>query len=358
MKPALGFGTCRLPMRKGARSNADIDLMKCSDLYLRFVQSYKHFDLGHFYHDGMAEKSMTLLSDLPRDSYALCAKLPMGHLMQKFNLRKEAILEEQLKRTGTDHFDYYFLHAMNRSAFTFAERKGIFDWLSDLKTQGICKQIGFSFHDNAQTLETILALHPEMDAVQLQINWVDWESPIVQSRLCYETAVRYGMKIFVMEPLKGGSLVKAAPPSLWFRFVSELPNVEVVLSGMNTMAQLEENIGLFQSEQPPLSEDEWAVLTDARDRYLNNTAVQCTKCGYCTDVCSAQLPIPKYLDIYNSIHRGELLMPLVGHMQALPPLSRCKSCRKCEKACPQAIKITDTFVSLMSKFPMLGDRKF
>ncbi|MBQ1272347.1 MAG: aldo/keto reductase [Clostridia bacterium] len=343
----LGFGLMRLPKTDPERSES-IDLEKVIDMTDRFLeQGYTYFDTAYMYHNYESEKAVKkiLTSRIDREKFLLATKLPTPHLEVPEDM--ERIFSEQQEKCGAEYFDYYLLHALSASSYELATRLGAFDFILQKKAEGKVRHFGFSFHDTAEVLDKILTEHPEVEFVQLQINYLDWESPTVQSRLCYEVARKHGKDIIIMEPIKGGALANvpaeakallsaANPdktPAQWaLQFVATLPGVVMVLSGMSDLQQLEENTRFFD-EMPMLTEDERAMLFRCADIINKSVAISCTACEYCITDCPKQIPIPQWFDAYNKGDNGSAL----AKDHATP--ADCIGCGLCEKQCPQKLPI-------------------
>lgn len=267
----------------------------------------------------------------------------------------QTYFNEQLRRCGVDYFDVFLLHWLNEKNYTLAEKHDEFRFLRELKATGKAKRIGFSYHDGPELLDRILTNHPEMDIVQLQINYLDWNSVSIQAKKCYDVAVKHGKTVVIMEPVKGGSLAilpQAAEEILrklrpeesiasWaIRFATDLEKAEVVLSGMNTMEQMEDNM----RDLPPLTDSEREVLERCAGIIRSNTAIPCTGCSYCVSHCPMHIPIPQYFALYNDYARNpgedwKMQYAYDALTRTHVKASKCVECRKCEKNCPQSLRI-------------------
>ncbi len=346
MKP-LGFGLMRLPKTDPEKPEA-IDLTQFQEMTDRFLnRGYTYFDTAYMYHNAESENAVrkVLTSRIDREKYLLATKLPTPKLETPEDM--ERIFNEQREKCGVEFFDYYLLHCLNARLYELATRLGAFDFVMQKKAEGKVKRFGFSFHDTADVLDKILSEHPEVEFVQLQINYLDWESPTVQSRLCYEVARKHGKDIIIMEPVKGGALAKVPAeaeallracdpkksPAQWaLQFVATLPGVIMVLSGMSDLHQLDENTAFF-NDFKPLTEDERKLLFRCADIINKSVAVSCTGCEYCLADCPKQIPIPQWFDAYNKGNDG------VNLAKDHPTPADCIGCGRCEKQCPQKLPI-------------------
>ncbi len=368
----LGFGLMRLPTTD-PKDQKSIDMPVLCRMVDTFLErGYTYFDTAYMYHDHQSEIAIreALVKRHPRDSFTLTTKLPTMFLREEGD--QERIFEEQRQKCGVEFFDYYLLHNMNSRVLDTVERLDSFGFARKLREKGKIRHIGFSFHDKAEVLDKLLTAHPEVEFVQLQLNYLDWESERVQSRLCYETAVRHGKKVIVMEPVKGGALaalpaegealLKAADPDAslasWaIRFAASLPEVFVVLSGMSNLEQLEDNTG-FMSDFKPLTDDERGMLAKCADIINNYTAVPCTACHYCTEGCPMGIAIPDIFAMYNKSAKAKLLRSwrdpgkeeyaefIKSHAKA----SDCVQCGQCEGACPQHIGVIKALQDVVAAF--------
>ena len=368
----LGFGLMRMPLTD-PNNDASVDIeqvKKMVDLFL--AKGFTYFDTAIMYNGFASQKvaGEALVSRYPRDRFTLATKLH-NSFVHSFEDR-DRIFQEQLEQTGAGYFDYYLLHGIEAGSLPDYEKYDCFSWLLDKKAKGLVKHAGFSFHDTPELLDEILTRHPEMEFVQLQINYLDWESQWIQSRGCYEVATKHGKPVIVMEPVKGGTLANVPEevtnlfksydesrsiPSWAIRFVASLPNVMVVLSGMSSMEQIEDNTGYMQ-DFVPLTEEERQMCLKAADIINSQTAVPCTACHYCTDGCPMQICIPEYFSLYNEDMRENLEekgwtisftnyeMLTENHGKA----SDCLQCGQCEGVCPQHLHIIDYLKDVAEHF--------
>lgn len=360
----LGFGMMRLPLTD-PKEQSQVDREKARAMMDAFLErGFTYVDTAYFYHGGESERVVkdVLTSRYPREKYFLADKMPLANFKNKGTAEDQAqVFDEQLEKCGVDYFDRYLLHCLNTENYETAKRLDTFAFLSGKKAEGKLRHLGFSFHDKAEVLDRILTEHPETEFVQLQLNYLDWEDERIQSRKCYETAVRHGKKVVVMEPVKGGRLAKLPPeaekllrdlhpdwsPASWaIRFAASLPEVEVVLSGMSDMDQVLDNTG-YMGDAAPLTEAEKGALAQAAEILSALPAVACTACRYCVDGCPREIPIPDYFALYNSDQQA-LRQGLPVQREAYARLaaaggkaSSCISCRQCENACPQHLKVVD-----------------
>ncbi|MBQ5437269.1 MAG: aldo/keto reductase, partial [Firmicutes bacterium] len=309
----LGFGLMRLPRNDRANA-ADIDVEQVKKMVDMFMErGFTYFDTAWMYCGFNSENVAreALVERYPRESFTLADKLHAGFIKTKED--RDAIFNEQLKKTGAGYFDYYLLHGLDRAKLEVYNELDCFTWLKEKKEAGLVKHIGFSYHDDPRLLDQVLTDHPEMEFVQLQLNYLDWNSPWIQSGGCYDTCVKHGKPVVVMEPVKGGSLavvpeeaeklLKAAEPGMsvpsWaVRFAASLDNVMVVLSGMSDLSQMDDN-SAYMEDLKPLTEEEKALCARVAEIINSQIAVPCTGCSYCTDGCPMNIAIPQYFSIYN-----------------------------------------------------------
>lgn len=363
----LGFGTMRLPVIDG--DTAKVDLEKFSQMVDLFLaRGFTYFDTSYVYHGGMSESALktALVDRYPRDKFTITTKLPVFLLQSDGDTRK--YFAEQLQRLGTDYVDYYWLHALNAATYAQAEKFHAFEEMQKLKDEGKIRHLGFSFHDSAQVLDRILTAHPEMEYVQLQLNYFDWDSNSVQAKACYETVVRHGRQVVVMEPVKGGSLVQVPAeveqmfrqkqPDLsnasWaIRFAASLDHVLVVLSGMSNMEQVEDNTS-YMENFVPLDQEEQEIVQKAAAVIRSQREVDCISCGKCTQVCPEKIPMADYFDMYNEFCQMHHYTNGMVYYGAFPAgtgkASACIGCGKCEEVCPKKLPIQDLLKKVAAAF--------
>ena len=355
----LGFGLMRLPQTDSDNYSA-VDYEKTKKLGDIFMQKgFTYFDTAAPYHGGNSEVAFreAVVKRYPRESYTITDKLSFFMIKKAEDF--ESFFQSQLERLGVDYVDYYWLHGLGAPSYKQAEEWHAFDFVKGLKERGLVKHIGFSFHDKPELLEEILTAHPEMEYVQLQLNYLDWDDPSVESGKCYEVATRHHKPVIVMEPVKGGSLVnipdeaakllKDKRPDMsiasWaIRFAASQPNVMMVLSGMNAIEQVEDNTGYMENFQP-LSADEMETLEKAKKIIKDSITIPCTACRYCIDGCPKKIAIPDYFAIYNNLKRfGDKQMMVAktyysNLLRTHGAAKDCLKCGRCERRCPQHLPI-------------------
>ncbi len=353
----LGFGFMRLPVRT-AGDFADIDIEQVKNMVDIFMEKgFNYFDTAYPYHGEKSEEALreALVKRYPRDSFLIADKMPTVRVTGSKDY--PIFFETQLKRCGVEYFDYYLFHNIWKRSYAETEEYGGFDFIAEKIREGRIKHFGFSFHDEPELLDEVLTKHPEVEFVQLQINYLDWKSPSVRSEECYNIARKHGKNIIVMEPNKGGSLIalpedaqrlfrEYSPDSSnasWaMRFCASLEGVMLVLSGMSSIEQMKDNIS-FMDNFVPLNEEEKKIIEKVRIAVENNAAIGCTKCRYCTEDCPMEIPIPEYFSAFNTYqlthNMGNAGMYYRRYANGRSLASQCVKCGNCERHCPQHLEI-------------------
>ena len=354
--PKLGFGLMRLPM-----IGDEVDIEQVKQMADRFIAAgFTYFDTAYGYINGKSEEAVkpVLVDRYPREAFQLATKLP-AWAGPKTAEEAQQMFYTSLRRTGAGYFDFYLLHNLGDSRTKSFDDFGIWDFVKARKAEGLIRHIGFSMHSTPEELEQVLTLHPEVEFVQLQINYADWENPSVQSRACYEVCRRFGKPVVIMEPVKGGNLAnlpesvasvfrKADPTvsqSSWaLRFAASLDGLVTVLSGMSNLQQMDDNLNTMK-EFRPLSDDERKIIAEAVAAMDALDKIPCTGCSYCTKGCPMQINIPGAFGAMNLLltygNENGAKGDYRWNTREGGKASDCLACGQCEAACPQHIGIID-----------------
>ena len=359
----LGFGLMRLPQTDGV-----IDVEQVKAMVDRFMEAgFTYFDTAWAYGGSEDAIRQALVERYPRESFQLATK-NAAWINCKTKEEAYAQFDDSLKKTGAGYFDFYLLHNLGEARTKYFDEFDMWSWVQEKKAAGLIKHVGFSFHSTPEELEALLTAHPEMEFVQLQINYADWENPAIQSKRCYEVARKFGKPVIIMEPVKGGMLAtppeaveklfKAAEPEAsvasWaVRFAADLEGVITVLSGMSTLGQMEDNLS-YMKNFTGLNDAQRAVISRAQEELKKIPLIPCTTCNYCAKVCPVGIGISgsftamNYLTLYGdkaaALHQEGWLVG--GH--GLKRADECIKCGKCEEACPQHIAIRENLENISS----------
>ena len=362
----FGFGAMRLDLEdenNPSSINYD-DVTEMIDYYMD--QGFNYFDTSYAYHNGASEAALKigLVERYPRESFKIADKIPTWMLQKESDNEKYADI--MLERLGIDYFDVLLIHNINEAFYNIVENCKSFDYLKKAKEEGKARKIGFSYHDKSDLLEKILAKYGDMiDVVQLQLNYLDWESNLTEARKNYEVCEKYGLEVVVMEPIKGGTLynlpdtikekfqtegmtlVEAA-----LRFAGSHENVKVVLSGVGNLEQMKENCEVFKPFEP-MSEEENEFVLEMANEIKELIAIDCSYCGYCLKECPAGIPIPDFFELYNSEKMYSLpsLHAIYGTTAAAnAPASACTECESCMAICTQKLDIPTLLKDVVNTF--------
>ena len=352
IKKNFGFGCMRLPMKDGEVDSAQF----CQMIDEFLARGFNYFDTAHGYLQGKSETAIRecLVKRYPRESYILTDKLTNGYFKTEADIRP--FFESQLEACGVEYFDFYLMHAQNREIFAKFKSLRAYETALELKKEGKIRHFGISFHDTAAVLDEILTEYPQIEAVQIQLNYIDFDDPSVQSRACMEVCNRHGKPIIVMEPVKGGQLVNLPDEAKTYfdrlgggtyasyaiRFAAGCPGVFMTLSGMSNTEQMRDNLSYMQNFRP-LSDGELEAVDGVCRVFRAQNIIKCTACRYCTDGCPMHISIPDLFACMNSksIYQGwnaDFYYNEV-HTKDGGKASSCIGCGRCEAACPQHLPI-------------------
>ena len=353
----LGFGLMRLPKNP----DGSIDVPQVCEMADRFIAAGgTYFDTAYVYDGGESEKALkaAVVDRYPREAFTVATKLHAAAA----GIHDEASAKQEfytsLERTGAGYFDFYLVHAIQRSYADKYDEYGIWDFVKEQKAKGLIRHWGFSFHADPDLLEELLEKHPDAEFVQLQINYADWENPGVASRRNWEICRRHGKPIVIMEPVKGGvlanpipevqAILKEADPNRscasWaLQYAANVEGLIAVLSGMSDVSQMEDNLRTMR-EHGPMSEAERAVIARAQEALNRDKSIPCTACHYCTEGCPMGIAIPEIFNVVNrrkgSVEfrtKREYTIVTQGKGKA----SDCVACGQCEGVCPQHLPIIE-----------------
>lgn len=363
VKKNFGFGCMRLPM-----NGEEVDYAEFNKMIDTFIENgFNYFDTAHGYLDGKSETAIRdcLVKRYPRDKYVLANKLTVFYFKTENEVKP--FFESQLETCGVDYFDFYLMHAQSRDIFEHFKRCRAYEQALELKKDGKIKHFGISFHDSADVLDQILTEYPEVEFVQIQFNYVDYDDPAVQARKCYEVCRKHNKPIIVMEPVKGGNLVNLpsgadkyfrelgdmSAASYAIRFAAGFDGMFMVLSGMSDLKQMHDNIS-FMKDFKPLDEKEMNAVKKVCEVFKSMNMIPCTACRYCVAGCPQKISIPDLFaclntkNIYHDWNADYYYNEV--HTKNKGKASACIKCGKCEKACPQHLKIRELLGSVAKEF--------
>ena len=363
VKKNFGFGCMRLPM------NGDqVDIAETTRMVDEFLaQGFNYFDTAHGYIGGKSELALKecLTSRYPREAYSLTDKLTDSYFKTEADIRP--FFESQLEACGVDYFDFYLMHAQNADNFKKFKACRAYETAFALKAEGRIRHVGLSFHDRAEVLDQILTEYPQIEVVQIQFNYLDYDDIAVQSRKCYEVCCKHGKPVLVMEPVKGGSLVNlpeeakkvlddlhgGSPASYAIRFAAGFPGMMMVLSGMSDLEQMKDNLS-YMRDFKPLNETEMAAVNKVQEIFHKMNMIPCTACRYCVEGCPKQISIPDLFAIMNikQLHHDWNADYYYEEVHTAPGrrASDCLKCGKCEKICPQHLPIRKLLEEVAKEF--------
>ena len=365
VKKNFGFGCMRLPMLEGGK---EVDLEETKKMVDTFLeQGFNYFDTAHGYLEGKSELAIKecLTKRHKREEYILTDKLTMMYFQKQEDIRP--FFESQLEACGVDYFDFYLMHAQSKDIFEHFKKCHAYETALELKKEGKICHFGISFHDKAEVLEEILKEYPQIEVVQIQFNYLDYEDPAVQSKKCYEVCRKYQKPVIVMEPVKGGNLVNlpedakpiledlkgGSTASYAIRFAASFDGMMMVLSGMSNLEQMKDNLSYMKDFQP-LNDKELAAVKAVADVFHSKHMIPCTACRYCVEGCPQHISIPDlfacmnaktvfhdwnadyYYNMVHTVHNGKA--------------SACVKCGKCEKVCPQHLQIRELLEDVAKEF--------
>ena len=360
--PKLGFGLMRLPKLE----DGSIDVDQTAAMADAFLEAgFTYFDTAFTYEGSEEAIGKALVARHPRSSFTLASKLFAKRAATAEEAKQQ--LFTSLERTGAGYFDFYLMHNLGDVRTKYFEDYGLWEWAQQMKAEGLIRHLGFSMHADAGQLDAALTARPEVEFVQLQINYADWESHENQSRLCYECALSHGKPVVIMEPVKGGLLAnppasvaavfKGADPDAscasWaLRFAASLPGIVTVLSGMSDMAQMQDNLATFKGFRP-LDDAGRAVVARAQEELAKIDSIPCTNCKYCVKGCPQGINIPGIFSAFNRLRIYGDMKGAQGDyawQAANAAAGTCLACGACESVCPQHLPIIDLLAEASELF--------
>lgn len=361
IKKNFGFGCMRLPMK-----NSKVDHGEFCEMVDTFLQEgFNYFDTAHGYLSGKSETAIRegLAKRYPRESYILTNKLSVQYFNKGKDIRP--FFESQLAACGVDYFDFYLMHAQNAENYKKYTKCRAYEVAGELKAEGKVRHVGLSFHDKAAVLDKILTDHPEIEVVQIQFNYVDYDDPSIEGRLCYEVCRKHGKPVIVMEPVKGGILAELpdsakavldtknkSAASYAIRYAASFEGIAMVLSGMSNLDQLKDNLS-YMKKFKPLTKDEFAAIGKVQKIFQAQNLIPCTACRYCIENCPKKISIPDLFACMNSKNaykdwNSDFYYTV--HTQNGGKARDCIECGKCEHICPQHLKIRDLMKGVSTTF--------
>lgn len=363
IKGNFGFGCMRLPMKDG-----EVDTEEFSRMVDAFLEAgFNYFDTAHGYLDGKSETALreSLTSRYPRERYVLTNKLSSHFFNSQEEIRP--LFRKQLEACGVEYFDFYLMHAQNKDVFEKYKRCRAYETALELRDEGKIRHMGLSFHDKAVVLDQILTEYPQVEVVQIQLNYVDFEDPSVESRKCLEVCRAHGKPAIIMEPVKGGSLVNLPQEAQWvfdalkggsyasyaIRFAASQEGVMMVLSGMGNMDMMRDNVS-YMRDFKPLDVREREAVAEVCTIFCSQGLIPCTACRYCTERCPKGIDIPalfacmnrkKVFNNWNSVYYYQNVLTGNG-----TKASDCLKCGRCEEICPQHLKIRELLTEVAAEF--------
>lgn len=351
VKKQLGFGCMRLPMQGSQVDHTEF--MKMIDEFMK--RGFNYFDTASVYIEGKSETALKecLVNRYPRDYFVYTNKLSSSLFETEEEIRP--LFEKQLKACGLTYFDFYLMHAQNRDNYQKYKQTHAYETAYALKKEGKIKHVGLSFHDKAEVLDMILTEQPQIEVVQIQLNYLDYEDPQIQSRLCYEVCRKHHKPVIVMEPVKGGSLANIPPKaqslfdqlglssyaSYAIRYAASFEGVMMVLSGMSNEEQMKDNLSYMDDFQP-LSKQEYSIIQQVKDIIKKANAIPCTGCRYCVEGCPKHIDIPGVFTCLNALitqQNVDVQSDYQAYTLHQGKAKDCIACGKCEKSCPQHLEI-------------------